>query len=514
MAGGKLSSRQKMINLMYLVFIAMLALNMGKEVLSAFGNMNNKLVAANITATTKNAKILGTLASKASDQPDKYTSLYKKATSVNAMSSSFYTYLEELKNKAMAGVAEEDLQNFETMDASDVVDQLFFNGDQIAPQGKEFILKIETYKAEVLKVIGNNEVLQKIVNARFDTADTQVKGEGTQPWINSRYEGFPLIATVTSLTQMQNDIKSTESEIYETLLGGQMESDVSMTNYQAIVVADKTAYFEGETFRGKIFLGRNDPSLKAERVIVNGRKIPESAIQAGQVNLSFRAGRVGENKIKGKFVFMENKEEVVIDFESSYAVIPKPNGAVISADKMNVVYRGVSNPMTISIPGIPDNKVRATANGLSKVGGSGKYTMSPQGGSEVTINVSGSLPNGDNVSSSMSFRIKDIPAPVTTIRKQSGMIPMPKTSIGKSTIGVELPDFVFDLKLTTTSFKIRVPGQSTVTVRGNRMNAQAKKAISKAKRGDIVSIFDVKCSLVNGGGYRMKTAAPVSIEVQ
>ncbi len=37
MAGGKLTPRQKMINLMYLVFIAMLALNMSKEVLSAFG---------------------------------------------------------------------------------------------------------------------------------------------------------------------------------------------------------------------------------------------------------------------------------------------------------------------------------------------------------------------------------------------------------------------------------------------------------------------------------------------
>ena len=260
MAGGKLSSRQKMINLMYLVFIAMLALNMGKEVLSAFGYMNNKLVDANITATTKNGKILGTLASKASDQPEKYTSLYKKATSINAMSSSFYTYLDELKGKAMINVAEEDSQNFEIMDNSNVVDQLFFNGDEITSEGQKFVSEIETYKTEVLKIIGNNEVLQKAVNARFDTSDTQVTGEGSNPWIKSRYEGFPLIATVTSLTQMQNDIKSTEAEIYETLLGGQMESDVSMTNYQAIVVADKTAFFEGEMFKGKIYLGRRDPS--------------------------------------------------------------------------------------------------------------------------------------------------------------------------------------------------------------------------------------------------------------
>ena len=514
MAGGTLSARQKMINLMYLVFIAMLALNMGKEVLSAFGYMNNKLAAANETATTKNAKILGSLATKSVEQPEKFGDLYKKATTVNGLSSTFYTYLGDLKTHARSDIKEEDKNNFEIMDGTDKVDQLFFNGDKITKEGQEFVANIENYKVKMLDIVGNNDVLVKAINERFDTTDPKVKGEGTQPWLKNRYEGFPLIATLTNFTQLQSDIKSTEAEIYETLLGGQMESDVSMNNYQAIVVADKTAFFEGEMFTGKIYLGRNDPTLRAESVTVNGRKLPQSAIQAGQVNLRFGAGRVGENKIKGKFVFMENKVAVEIPIESSYAVIPKPNGAVISADKMNVVYRGVSNPMTISIPGISDNKVIATASGLSKVTGSGKYIMNPQGGNEVTIRVSGTLPDGDKVSNSMSFRIKDIPAPVTTVRKQSGMIPMPKTSIGKSTVGVELPDFVFDLKLTTTSFKIRVPGQSTVIVRGNKMNVQAKKAISKARRGDIISIFDVKCTLVNGGGYRMKTAAPVSIEVQ
>jgi len=514
MAGGKLSARQKMINLMYLVFIAMLALNMGKEVLSAFGYMNNKLVAANETATTKNAKILSSLAIKSAEQPEKFGEHYKNATTVNALSSSFYTYLEDMKTFASSDIEEEDKQNFEVMDGTDKVDQLFFNGDRITKEGQEFVAKIKNYKTRMLEIVGNNDVLVKAINERFDTTDPKVKGEGTQPWIKNRYEGFPLIATLTNFTQLQSDIKSTEAEIYETLLGGQMESDVSMNNYQAIVVADKTAFFEGETFTGKIYLGRNDPTLKAESVTVNGRKLPASAIQAGQVNLKFGVGRVGENIIKGKFIFMENEEEIPIDFETSYAVIPKPNGAVISADKMNVVYRGVANPMTISIPGIPDNKVKADAVGLSKVGANGKYLLKPGSGSEVTINVRGTLPNGDIIPSKMSFRIKDIPAPLSTVRKQFGMVPMPKTSIGKATVGVVLPDFVFDLKLTTISFKIRVPGQSTVTVKGNKMNAAAKKAISKARRGDIVSIFDVKSNLVGGAGYRIKTAAPVSIEVQ
>ena len=65
MAGGKQSPRQKMINLMYLVFLAMMAMNMGKEVLSAFGLMNEKLADANQRATEKNAAAYANLATKA-----------------------------------------------------------------------------------------------------------------------------------------------------------------------------------------------------------------------------------------------------------------------------------------------------------------------------------------------------------------------------------------------------------------------------------------------------------------
>ena len=114
--------------------------------------------------------------------------------------------------------------------------------------------------------------------------------------------------------------------------------------------------------------------------------------------------------------------------DRSYAVISKPNSAVISADKMNVVYRGVENPMTISIPGIPDNKVNASAPGLKRAGGS-KYNMIPGKGREISISASGSLPDGQRVSTTTKFRIKDIPAPQGTVRKQTGSITIPKSSL-------------------------------------------------------------------------------------
>ena len=96
-------------------------------------------------------------------------------------------------------------------------------------------------------------------------------------------------------------------------------------------------------------------------------------IKDGGAILDFPAGNVGENEIKGKFIFMENGKPVEIPVETSYAVVAKPNSAVISADKMNVVYRGVQNPITVSVPGVADNAVKASAPGLKKVKGIGKY---------------------------------------------------------------------------------------------------------------------------------------------
>ncbi|MBK5210556.1 MAG: gliding motility protein GldM [Flavobacteriaceae bacterium] len=509
MASGKLSPRQKMINIMYLVFISMIAMQMSKEVLSAFGYMNEKLAENNITATVKNNATLENLAGKAEEQPEKYSELYVKAKTVDELSSKFNDYLEEKKQFFLKG--QEDVKNYEAMDKTSTVDEYFFKGDAFTTEGQEFLNHINGYRDAIIKIVGEKSGLAAPIKNRFDTS-AQDTDDGKEPWLKNRYEGFPLISTVTNLTSMQTDIRTTQSEIFGTLLGGQLESDVSMSNYKTILIPEKSAFFQGENFKGKIVLGRYDSSLKPSEVVVNGNKI--TTIVDGGAVLDFPAGSVGEREIKGKFVFIENGKPVEIEISSSYAVIPKPNSAVISADKMNVVYRGVPNPMTISIPGIPDNLVNASGAGLSKASGTGKYSMTPGSGREVKINVTGKLPNGQSVSSSQDFRIKDIPSPQGSIRKQSGYVKMPSASLENSTVGAELPDFDFDLVLNTSGFTIKVPGQSAVVVSGSKMNDQARKVIAKAKRGDVVTIFDIKSSLSGNSSYKIKDASAVSIEIQ
>jgi gliding motility-associated protein GldM len=191
-------------------------------------------------------------------------------------------------------------------------------------------------------------------------------------------------------------------------------------------------------------------------------------------------------------------------------VVPKPNSATISADKMNVVYRGVNNPMTISFAGVPDNKVRASGAGLTSASGMGKYTMKPTSGREVTITVNGTLDDGSSVRDKAVYRIKDIPKPAGQMAGKSNP-KLPRNNVAVGRVEAVLEDFDFDLPLTVTGFKIKVEGKPSVTCSGNRLNGAAKSALNSAKRGSQVQIFDIKSR--NSGGPAIKPASPIIIEL-
>ena len=510
MAGGKLSPRQKMINLMYLVFIAMMALNMSKEVLSAFGLMNERITDSNASATVRNEAFMQGLAAKVEEQPAKYQPIKAKADQIDKLSNEFNTYLEGLKAGMLKSV--KDPTKYEEMDRTDHLDEKLFVGDKMSKEGQEFINKIKTYREGVIQVLGEgNQDIQADIIKKFSTNDVKTSEGITKGWLTYHFEGFPMVASLTKLTQMQADVKTIESEVLSSMLAGEQVKQLSMKNYEAIVIPDKTAFFSGENFKGKVVLGRFDNSLNFDKIVINGKELDNTA--GGQVLLDFPAGAVGEREIKGTLQFKEGNEIVEIPITTTYAVVPKPNSATISADKMNVVYRGVPNPMTISFAGVSDNNVNASAPGLVKGSGVGKYTMNPGAGKEVTINVTGTLPDGSKVSDKSTFRIKDIPKPAGTIAGQPDNVSLPKANVEIATVGAKLFDFDFDLDISVTSFKIKVPGQPTVTVNGNKMNDQAKNALRKAARGEAVQIFEIKSQIQGNSSIKLLPASPVFIEI-
>lgn len=514
MAGGKLSPRQRMINLMYLVFIAMLALNMGKEVLRAFGLMTEKLDQSNIEASARNQAFYDGLVTKSTENPDTYQPLVAKAQVVQSKGQELYDYIDGVIDDMNKSV--KDPQDYEVKDKADFLDNLWFGGGQLKPEGKKFLALVDDYRTSVVATIKDSyPQIATAVDHKFNT-DKVANRDGVKiDWLNYHYEGYPMVASETKLTQLQADIKATESEVLSAMLQGEMSSQLSMNNYETLMQTPKSAYFASDVFDGQIVLGRTDNSTKPNEVVLtlDGRKLSENdyEIKNGRVSMKTSAGNVGDHVIEGKLVFLQDGKTVEVPVSQKYTVIPMPNSATISADKMNVVYRGVENPMTIAFAGL--NNVNATAPGLSKSGSA--YVMKPTTGTKVTIRVSGTAPNGESKSDQKEFRIKDLPKPsgsfLNTI-PDGGAFKLPKANISVGDVGAKFEDFDFDLPLKVSSFKVSVPGQASVNVSGDRMNAQAKAAIQKARRGDIIQIFDIKASSP-GNPVKIKTVSPILLEV-
>ncbi len=523
MAGGKLSPRQKMINLMYLVFIAMLALNMSKEVLSAFGLLDKKIEEANISTDKRNDAFMASLAVKASDEPQKYLSLNEKANTINTLSNELDDYIENIKNGMMKTIPTEDADNYEVQDKADYLDGLFFQGDKLSNEGKKFRDNMLAYRDGILNVLGDEyPEISKSINKQFGLEDESPRGKKVKvEALKFHFEGFPMIASKTKLTQIQNNIKTIQNEILSSMLRGEQSASLKMSNYSTLLEVPKSAYYSGEKFNGAIVLGRVDETTKPNRaeLTLDGRKLVEGTdytFEGGRVVLNVNAGNPGEHKLEGQLVFLEDGEETPVEVNRSFATISRPNSATISADKMNVVYRGVDNPMTISMDGVPNSNIRASAPGLTAKSGS-SYVMNPTTikGREVKINVTGTI-DGNSFPSSKIFRIKDIPRPTGTIRGEdggAGPVRMQRQGLEKSSIGAKLLDFDFDLAIKVTGFSFKVSGQPTVKVSGNKLNAQAKGVLRKAKRGETVQIFDINAKLTNNSNYKLKKISPVFVEL-
>lgn len=510
MAGGKLTPRQKMINLMYLVFIAMLAMNMSKEVLSAFGLMNERFEGATNTAKTTNESMLQALDTKASEAKGEFIAAAATAHKVEAASKKFYEFIGTLKSEVLKGVEMEDGKlPYESMDKADNLDHSWFTGDGYTKRGKEVIAAIQAYTTEMKAALSDRKYAPILneVNAKFDLSDIKNKEGIKVEFLDYHFKGFPAIASLAKLSAWQNDVKKAESDVISSALGKAAVSEASYSKFQAIVALDKNVYFQGEPVTGKVVLGKYDPNANFTGFQGPGR------LENGQAVISTTAGAVGEQTLSGSFNFIEGGKPIKLPFQGKYVVVPRPNSANISADKMNVVYRGLPNPLTISFAGIGDNNVTASAPGLSPAGGKGKYNLSPGSGTEVTVTATGRMTDGKTVSDKRVFRIKNIPQPQGTIGGTAGMQKGAKSRLEASTIGAKLPDFVYDLDFQVTQFAFKVPGQASIVVNGNKVDGRCKAALSRAKAGDPVTISDIKVR-VNGVSVALQTALPAIYEIQ
>lgn len=405
----QVSPRQKMINLMYVVLMAMLALNVSTEVLEGFSVVEESLHRTTTNSSSENNAIYGDFEAQMKSNPQKVKAWFEKATAVKRMSDSLFNFAQQLKVAIVkeADGADGDVMNIERKDDLEAANQVM-----LAPgsdNGKKLFDAINSFRERILTMVTDSRQKAIIASNLTTTLPKNAKTMGKN-WQEYMFEDMPVAAAVTLLSKLQSDIRYAEGEVLHTLVANIDMKDIRVNKLSAFVIPNAQTIVRGDRFSAQIVMAAVDTTQKPQ-IYIGGR----------QMNLrnntyEFVAGRTGDFNLTG-YITMRNGNGDVIrrDFSQKYTVV-EPS-ATVSADLMNVLYAGFSNPISISIPGVPLNKVSATMSGgtLQPVG-SGKYIARPAAvGKDVTINVMSLQTGSAKPIGQFTFHVRKLPDPTPYI---------------------------------------------------------------------------------------------------
>lgn len=340
------SPRQKMINLMYVVLMAMLALNISTEVLNGFSIVGESLDRTTANSSKENLAMYGDFEEQMKHNPEKVKAWFEKATQVKRMSDSLYNFAEELKWAIVreADGKKADIKNIKNKEDLESASQVMLA--QGTGKGRKLFDAINKYREFILGMITDNEQ-KKIIASNLSTALPKNAVTMGKNWEQYMFEQMPVAAAVTLLSKFQSDIRYAEGEVLHTLVANIDMKDIRVNKLDAFVIPEKTTLYPGEQFNASIVMAAVDTTQHPE-IYVNGQRINSSTGK-----YSFTAGSVGEHQFSG-YINVRNGSGDMLrrDFVQKYTVIPAPTGATVAADLMNVLYAGFSNPMSISVPGV------------------------------------------------------------------------------------------------------------------------------------------------------------------
>ena len=548
MAGAKESPRQKMINLMYLVFIAMLALNMSKEVLTAFGliseqvDNNNKDILHRISEfnrlidtgfNTQDSIIRSQNLIDSAGNPVKNVWAKRKiaADSVNLITSNFISTIDGFRNpikdtetvKVKGKDSTFTRVDYEKMDKAEYWNNKFFIQDKgLSENGEVFLKAINDYISNFRSITDSQKTKKDGLNTTYDeiaesvnkafATDPVVDGDGIrQTWMRYHMFGYPEVATNTKLTIMKANALNYQASLLSALIGGQYKMESKLTNFDAYVISSKSSYYRGSQYEGRIVLGKKSNSLTPSKITINGKDIPLTSVVNGEILLDFPAGSSAKyHQITGEIVFDDDGELIKIPVNQEYEVIEKPTSASIQIKNRNTLFYGTDNYITVSVPGLASNKVRVSGSGVSSSGGKGSYKIRPTSTKDLTVKVSGKLPNGSNFSDSQKFKIIKLPAPLIKFNGKEGGS-MSKGSIGNGRLsGFYDPALGIESKVKIRGFDVKI-GRKTFKCSGARLSSSARKFLKNSPKGIDVIFKNVGYSASTSQGT---IATGVSITIK
>ncbi|MDH6304988.1 gliding motility-associated protein GldM [Parabacteroides sp. PF5-5] len=452
------SPRQKMINLMYLVFIAMMALNVSSEVLDGFGLVDNSLQTSIKNTSNRNEIISNELETYYQANPTKAEEWYNRSIQVKKSSDDIYNYVEELKDRIVK-VADgkdgdlKDIQNKDDLEAASRIMLAPINGE-----GKKLREAIDSYRKAMANMVDDPNKTA-VIEAVLDTEVPKQAGISQRNWEEYHFENMPVAAAITLLTKLQSDIRYAQGEVLNNLLSSIDVGDYRVNIIEAQVIPESQIVMRGSQYRANIVLSAID-STKRPAVYVNGQKLPEESNGLFSVN----TGATGTFPIKG-YIEMPNSDGSILrrDFESEYFVT-EPN-ATVAPTMMNVLYAGIVNPIRIAVPGIPSGNISATmTNGTLTRNGDVWDAKPSTVGTEAIVSVNARMADGRMVQmANTPFRVRALPDPLPyleykdqneAVREFRGGRIAKRSLMEAPGIMAAINDGILDIKFTVLRFEI------------------------------------------------------------
>ena len=450
------SPRQRMINLMYIVLMAMLALNISTEVLNGFSIVEESLNRTTKSSSLENEALYGNFSEQLKKNPAKVREWFEKATEVKNMSDSLYNFAQQLK-EAIVKEADgadgnvNDIEHVDNLDASGSV--------MLAPitgKGKKLYDAINAYRERILKYVTDPHQKKIIEN----NLSTKVPGKHNalgKNWQEYMFEDMPAAAAITLLSKLQSDVRYAEREALHTLVENIDVKDIRVNALNAFVIPNSQTVVRGDRFSAQIVMAAVDTT-----------QVPDIYIGNQKVNLrnglyETVCNRTGDFTLSGYIETVNGSgDKIKRDFNQKYTVVDP--SATVSADLMNMLYAGYNNPISVSVPGVPLNKVQATmTNGTLQAVGPGRYIARPSKvGQDVTISVVSTNTGRPQQMGQYKFRVRKLPDPTPYIamkdehgnptRYKGGGLTKSQL-VASDAIGAAIDDGILDIAFRVQSFE-------------------------------------------------------------
>jgi gliding motility-associated protein GldM len=499
--------RQKMINMMYLVLTALLALNVSAEIINAFKVVDNSLLESNSVLTSSTNNVYSTLSDMLKDPKtaEKAGIWQPKAMAAKTLADQTYSQLEKYKDmlKRESGYSPETGDSTYKVEQIDAATRLF----DTKGEGKNLYAALENFKKgimadpEIAKALGSKIPLS--LELPKSAAGNTKTGDAIKDWTISYFHMTPTVAALTILSKFENDVKNTESQV-ATYCANQVGSvKLIMDKFEPLIGTNATYLMPGDQMEVTAGLGAYNSNARPV-VTIDGRPVTTNA--NGVAETKFNVGGSGAHKMNVVVNYTDpntgEKKTITKDVEYTVGM---PSGVSVMADKMNVLYIGVENPLTITA-GAGAEKVNASFTGgtIKKLSGN-KYVAIPSSGAQgeqsVTVLVEG------KAAGKVTYRVKQLPNPAAYVGNlKPGAVP---SATFKAMGGViaKLEDSEFDAPFEVVSYHLGaisadIPDFNDNVVTGPRWNGAAATLVSKLKPGALVAITQIQ---VKGPDGRVRT---------